>query len=363
MIIDASTQKEIIQSLSEKLRACYVFPEIAEQICARLHKHLEDGDYTDISEGEFLAYALTTHMQEVNHDEHLWVRWHAEPLPEDDGTLRNNREWQEERLLEARLDNFGFHKVERLPGNIGYIDIRLLHRAEWGGDAATAAMSFLANTSALIIDLRQCTGGYPAMIALVASYLFGEEPIHLSSIYWRDEDITQQYWTLPYLPGRRFGDIPVFVLTSKATFSGGEEFASILQTRKRATVIGDKTDGGSHPGASYRLHPHFEVFIPIGRATNPVTGGELEGAGVVPDICVPQEHAYLAAYHMALKAVLTRSGGSTAGPYQAIAREAQTALDNLESGKKICPRCGYPNPIHLARCKNCDESLNEEARQ
>ncbi len=337
MNIDPLLQKEIIQSLSEKLKAVYIFPDIAEQICARLQKHLEDGEYADITEGEFFALALTMHLQEVNHDEHLWVRWHSEPLPDDDDALRKNAQWQEERLLEARLDNFGFHKVERLPGNVGYLDIHYFHRAAWGGDTAASSMNLLANASVLIIDLRKCTGGYPAMISLVASYLFGEEPVHLSSIYWRDEDITQQYWTLPDIPGKRLANIPVYVLTSRATFSGGEEFASVLQTHKRAILIGEKTDGGAHPGTSYRLHPHFEVFIPIGRVINPVTGKDLEGIGVTPDIPVPQEHAFQAAYQMALEAVLASLSESSAGPCGALAKEAQTALSSLAANQKICP--------------------------
>ena len=329
VVIDPATHIEIIKSLSEKLQACYVYPDIAEKICIGLKQHYADGDYADITEGDLFALALTLHMQEVNHDEHLWVRWHPEPLPDDDEPLRHNQKWQEERMLEARLDNFGLHKLERLPGNIGYIDIRYFHRVTWGGDTAIAAMNFLRDASALIIDLRKCVGGYPAMICLMISYLFGEEPIHLSSIYWRDDDITQQYWTLPYLPGRRFGDIPVYVLTSQVTFSGGEEFASILQTRKRATVMGEKTDGGAHPGASYRLHPHLEVFIPIGCVINPVTGKSFEGVGVIPNISVPQEHAFPAAYNMALKAVLARLGEFSAGPYKDLAKEAQTALNHL----------------------------------
>lgn len=360
MVIDTTAHTEIIKSLSEKLRAYYVFPDIAEQICIRLQKHLENGDYADITEGKSFAFTLTSHMQEVNHDKHLWVRWHPDPLPDEEGALRQNQEWQDEQRLEARLDNFGLHKVERLPGNVGYIDIRYLHRPAWGGDTTIAAMNFLANASALIIDLRKCSGGYPAMIALLLSYLFGEEPLHLSSIYWRDDDITQQYWTLPYVPGKRFGNKPVYVLISRATFSGGEEFASILQTRKRATVMGDKTDGGSHPGASYRLHPHFEVFIPVGCTINPVTGKDIEGSGVTPDISVPQEHAFLAAYSMALKVVLASLSESPTGAFKALAKEAQTALKDLTSHHKICPQCGYQNALYMIRCKNCDELLLNE---
>ncbi len=329
--IDAAAQAEIIQSLIEKLKANYVFPEAAEQICARLQKGLENGEYREISEGEFFAYALTTHMQEVNHDEHLWVRWHAEALPEDEGPLRLNQAWQDERRLEARLDNYGLHKVERLLGNVGYIDIRYFHRPAWGGDTAVAAMSFLANAEALIIDLRQCLGGFPGMIALISSYLFGEEPVHLNSIYWRDEDITQQYWTLPYVPGMRFGDKPVYALISRVTFSGGEAFAHLLKTRQRATLVGEKTDGGAHAGASYRLHPHFEVFIPIGHTIDPLTSEDWEGTGITPDIPTPPDQALPVAYALALESVIARIGEPASGPFGQLLEEAQAALSALSS--------------------------------
>jgi C-terminal processing protease CtpA/Prc len=170
------------------------------------------------------------------------------------------------------------------------------------------------------------------MIALISSYLFGEEPLHLSSIYWRDEDITQQYWTLPYVPGKRFGDKPVYVLISKVTFSGGELLATILKDRQRATLLGDPTDGGAHAGASYRLHAHFEVFLPIGRTINPLAGSNWEGQGVTPHISVPQEQAFKAAYQLALKSILANLGEAPCGPFTVLAGEAQSALKGLAEG-------------------------------
>ena len=326
VVIDSTTHTELVRSLSEKLKACYIFPDIAEEICTRLQKHHADGEYADITDGEFLAFALTMHLQEVNHDEHLWVRWHPEPLPDDDRPLRYNPEWVAERQQEARLGNYGLHKVERLPGNVGYLDIHYFHRPAWGGDTAVAAMNFLANVNALIIDLRKCTGGYPGMVALISSYLFGEESVHLGSIYWREEDVTQQYWTLPYVPGKRFADKPVYILTSKTTFSAGEGFAYDMRSRQRATLIGEKTDGGAHPGASYRLHSHFEVFIPVGRAINPISEANWEGSGVTPDVLVPQEQAFKVAYNMALQSVIAGLGEAPSGALKALAEEAQAAL-------------------------------------
>ena len=221
-MIETAIKVEVIRCLSEKLRAYYIFPDVAEKICVCLKKHLEDGDYDDIDEGEFFAYALTTHMQEMCQDEHLWVKWHSEPLPDGEEALRLSKEWREEQQLQAKLNNYGFHKVERMAGNVGYVDIRLFHRSSWGGDIAVAAMNFLANMDAVIIDLRRCSGGYPGMVSLVSSYLLGEEPELLGSIYWRDDDVTQQYWTLPYVPGQRLENKPLFILVSKETFSAGE---------------------------------------------------------------------------------------------------------------------------------------------
>jgi hypothetical protein len=328
--IDSTTQAEVIQSLSEKLIAYYVFPDIAEQIGEKLAVYLESEAYADITEGEFFAYALTTHMQEVNQDEHLWVRWHPDPLPGNEGTLRHNKAWVDEQRFSAKLDNFGLHKIERLPGNVGYIDIRFFQRPSLGGDTTVAAMNFLANSSALIIDLRKCPGGFPGMSALISSYLFGEEPVQLSSIFWRDDDVTQQYWTLPFVPGQRFGDIPVFVLISRDTFSGGEGFAYDLQSHQRATILGEATDGGTNPGTSYRLHPHIEAFIPVGRAINPITNDNWEKSGVIPDITVSQDQTFEVAYKLALESVIVDTSEELSPPFRKLLVEAKAALDRFE---------------------------------
>jgi len=325
--IDETTQTEIIQTLSEKLKAFYIFPNVAEQICQRLQKRLAAGEFADIAEGDLFALALTEQLQAVNHDEHLWVRWYPDPLPDHDGSLLQNEERLAQLRQRAKLDNYGIYKVERLPGNVGYLDIRYFYRSSWGsGDTAVSAMNFLANTNALIFDLRQCRGGNPGMVALMSSYLFDGEPIHLNSLYWREEDFTQQYWTLPYVPGKRFSDIPVYVLISSDTFSAGEEFAYNLQTRQRATLIGDKTGGGAHPGSPYRLHPHFEAFIPVGRAINPITNENWEGRGVIPDIPAVQEQALGVAHRMALETVIESIGEPEPGPLKRLLEESQAAL-------------------------------------
>lgn len=329
--IDPSTQEEIIKQLSEKLKSCYIFPDVAEKICLHLQERLQDGEYAGICEGNLFALALTMSLQEVNQDEHLWVKWHGEELPTDNEPLHLNTAWQEKQRQQAMLDNYGIHKLERYPGNVGYIGLHKLYRPEWAGEHITSAMNFLCQANALIIDLRKCTGGYPGMLALICSYLFREEPVLLTSIYWRDEDITQQYWTLPHVPGKRFIDNPVYILTSRETFSAGEMLAIILQSHKRATIIGEATDGGMNPGSSYRIHAHFEAFIPIGRSIDPATGTSYVNGGVIPDISVPHRQSFNIAYKLALVAILKgldRPGNDSEGKFKV---EVLMALEDMEN--------------------------------
>jgi len=328
-MIDTENHTKVIRILSEKLRAYYIFPDVAEKICECLQMHLDSGDYDDITEGEFLAYALTTHMQEISQDEHLWVKWHLESLPNEE-TLRLSKTWVEAQQLQAKINNYGFYRVERLAGNIGYVDIRYFHRPSWGGDIAVATMNFLTNMSAIIIDLRKCSGGYQGMISLISSYFLGREPVHLSDIYWRDDDTTNHYWTLPYVPGQTLEDKPLYLLVSKETFSAGEGFAYDMQARKRALIIGEQTDGGAHPGASYRLDEHFEAFIPIGRPTHPITKQNWEGIGIIPDIQTLSEKALTVAHKMALTSTIESLSNSTLEPFMALLAEAQEAYKELE---------------------------------
>jgi C-terminal processing protease CtpA/Prc len=330
-LLDPGEKSQIVLDLIAKLKEKYIFPDVAEQVGKDLQQRLGAGEYDDLSEGEFFAYALTQHMQEISKDEHLWLRWHPEPLPEHDGSLLQNEVKLAELKQGARLKNYGIFKAERLPGNVGYLDIRYFYRPSWGsGDTAVAALNFLANTDALIVDVRQCQGGNPGMVALVTSYLFNGEPVHLNSLYWRDEDLTQQYWTLPYVPGKRLSEIPIYILTSAVTFSAGEEFAYNLKVLERATLVGETTSGGAHPGSPFKLHPHFEVFVPLGRAINPVTKENWEGVGVAPDINTSTDQAYFVAYQLALESILEKYKESPARPQERLLKEIGDAIDSLQ---------------------------------
>ncbi|MCC6396373.1 MAG: hypothetical protein IT282_05100 [Bacteroidetes bacterium] len=304
--IDRKVQSIIIDSVSFALREEYIFADVAGKMEGLLRKNLKDGKYTEITDPGVFLEKLSEELRSVSHDKHLHVRYLAPGAEREEAAV--SPEVQKQRRLERlRARNFGFQKVEILPGNIGYLDFRFFAPAGDGGPTAIAAMNFMAHTDALIFDLRQNGGGEPSMIQLISSYLF-EEPIHLNSFYIRKGDSTQQFWTHAFVEGPRMAAIPVYVLTSSFTFSGAEEFSYNLKNLKRGTIIGETTGGGAHP-VNERVFRGLNVvvYVPYGRAINPVTGTNWEGVGVEPDLKVSADRALLVARAEAFKALIAKA--------------------------------------------------------
>jgi C-terminal processing protease CtpA/Prc len=210
-----------------------------------------------------------------------------------------------------KAQNFGVERIERLPFNIGYLNLRAFAPAAEAAPTIAAAMSVLAHTDTLIIDLRKNGGGDPSTVALLASYLF-DERTRLNDIYFRDGDRTEQMWSSDFVPGTRYGkDKDVYILTSKHTFSAAEDFSYALKNLKRATVVGESTGGGAHPGAMVRLNPHFAMFVPNGRSISTVTKTDWEGVGVTPAVSVRAEDAMKVAQVAALKKIAAGEKSAT----------------------------------------------------
>ncbi|MBP1658265.1 MAG: peptidase [Bacteroidetes bacterium] len=304
--LDPRSQADIVDSVSAALTAEYVFPEVAAKMNALLRKNLKLGAYEKLTNPDDFAAKITEDLQSISHDKHLNVRY-IPPGTQRDEVKLSPEERRRVQLAQQQARNFGFQKVEVLPGNIGYIDFRYFAEAKDGGPTAIAAMNFLAYTDALIFDLRRNGGGNPSMIQLISSYLF-EESVHLNSFYLRKGDSTQQFWTQECVEGPKMTGIPVYVLTSSSTFSGAEEFSYNLKNLKRGTIVGETTGGGAHP-VNLREFPvlNISMAVPYGRAINPITGTNWEGVGVQPDITASASKALTVARAEALKELIRRT--------------------------------------------------------
>ena len=303
--IDAATRTKVIDGILKRLNDSYVFPEIAKKMETSIRERLDKKEYDQITSAKEFAKKLTEDLQAVSKDKHLRVRYSHRPIPERGPRREPTAEEREERKRELNWMNHGFTKVERLRGNLGYLEFLNFADEELGAETVAAAMNFVNGTDALIIDMRSNGGGNPAMVALVCSYLFGPEPVHLNDLYWREGNRTDEFWTRKEVAGKRYLNKDVYVLTSKRTFSGAEEFSYNLKNLKRATIVGETTGGGAHPGGGFRISENFGMFVPTGRAISPITKTNWEGTGVTPDVAVPAEQALVVARLMALKKSLT----------------------------------------------------------
>jgi len=322
--------REIVTKALELLRANYVFPEQAGQAATAIEARLEAGEYDDLDEIT-LTERLTRDLQEITGDRHLRVvlGGGAGPRRQRIGEPEEPKDHEARRLAMrriGRLDNFGIRQVERLDGNVGYLDVRRVAVPANAGPAIGAAMELVAGTYALIIDLRHNGGGAPEGVVFWCSYLLDERPTHLNDIFHADTGETRQFWALPYVPGTRYLDRPVYVLTSGHTFSGGEDFAYTLQALGRATVVGETTGGGAHPTRGFPISAAVHIGIPFARSVNPVTGTNWQGTGVVPDVPADAERAYDVAYARALEKVLAMDDMPPP-----IADEAREALAGLQA--------------------------------
>lgn len=312
--LDDAKRQKAIDAISDRLTDYYVYPDVAAHMVQAIHDHQKHGDYRSITDGNEFADALASDLRAVSHDQHLHVSYDPFTVPGESGSSAGPR--QPDPAEEARFrsmlerENCTFSRLEVLDHNIGYIKFGAFPPPDICGPTVVAAMNFLAHTDALIFDLRENHGGDPNMVDFMVSYLF-RQSTHVNDLTNRHDNETHQYWTLPWVPGPRLVDQPVYVLTSHQTFSGGEEFTFDLQTQKRATIVGETTGGGAHPVRGLSAGDHFSIGVPFGRPVNPLTHGDWEGKGVEPDVKVSADGALATAQKLAADKLATKDKPTT----------------------------------------------------
>jgi C-terminal processing protease CtpA/Prc len=272
--------REVVQTVAGLVSARYVFPDVAQRVAAHLRRQLDSGAYATHNPSEF-ATRLTDDLRQASGDLHLRVRHEPEPhVPEAPGvTVRE----QNDRAAHCRAMGFGIASVQRVAGNVAVLDIRELVEPELSGPAYEAALMSVADASALVIDLRHCVGGDPATVALVCSALV-DRRTPLSSIVPRSAPV-EEFWADPAPHALSFGGCkPLLLAVAGFSFSGAEMLAYDLQAMGRAVVGGEPPGGGANPCNVHWPSPHFSLLLPEASARNPVTGGNWEGCGVVPDV-------------------------------------------------------------------------------
>lgn len=306
-VIDSQLRQRLVDNIIRELQAKYVAPEKVKEITSYLRTKLQSGAYDNTKAAPELALALTNDLRTSAKDLHLLVAYNpaleralksaptlpSAELPELPPTP--------EQLAKQRQSNYDFRKLEILSGNVGYLELRSFVDLNQSKDTAVAAMNFLANTDAVIIDLRHNPGGFINLEIFLASYFYGIDTVELLSRYHREGDVTIREWTLRDVPGKRLQYSDLYILTSRESGSAAEGFSFILQQRQRAKIIGEQTSGAGYGNKEFPIGDGFVFYISTFRQFDPRTGRGWQEVGVKPDIAVPSERALSVAHFEAVK--------------------------------------------------------------
>ena len=291
--IDTVERQRVINAAIANLKQHYFDKDIAQQTADALLAHQKRGDDDAAKDNAAFANLLTTQMREASHDMHLVVEYSQRPLPA--GPPVQTPE-DLARFRKAMLQqNCMIRKADVLPHDIGYLKLDFFPDTSVCGSEMRSAMASLNHADAIIVDLRDNTGGFPDAVSLIAGYFFD----HPEYMYGPRGAPTVDSWTRSPIPGNELADKPVYVLTSASTWSGAEQFSYDFKMLKRATLVGETTRGGAHAGVFHRFDDHFGIGIPEEKAINPFGKADWEGVGVEPDIKVKAADALETAVKLA----------------------------------------------------------------
>lgn len=294
--IDSNARRDVVARLSEALRDNYVFPDVGEKAAGKISASLSAGDYDSLSDPSSFAARLSADVAAVAHDKHLRITSMDAPPPSAPGPAGD-----------MPRSEAGVVRADKLAGDVGYIEVIGFPPLAAFKPTIDKAMLALKGSRALIIDDRRNGGGSPDAVDYLVSFLVPpNRPIDINDIVSREpktNNFKRESYSSQPTPVS-FATIPVYVLTSKNTFSGGEEFAYDVQTHKLGKIVGEVTGGGANPTGPVDLGHGIMASIPWGRAENPITKTNWEGRGVQPDVPISAQNA--------LKFALQTLGGKPA---------------------------------------------------
>lgn len=293
--VDDATRERLVADVIHELEQKFVFPERVAKKLPSLIGRWSSPPFSTLGSASEIVRAINADLTDAFHDGHLMLMpGRAEDMP---AAMLDSRDPTAAQLAqmdkEEAITRYGDIDAKVLDGNIGYFGLTHFPDVHLAGlpRAIADAMKRVRDTRGLIIDLRWNGGGDGETVAHIMAYLLDKRVLLLNE-YDRVTNKHNEHWTPATVPGPRYGARrPVWVLTSRNTFSGGEELAYDVQTLKRGRLIGETTGGGAHHNQMVRVGGHFVLSVPTGTVESPVTHTSWEAVGVKPDVAVAADRA------------------------------------------------------------------------
>jgi len=312
--LDAPARTEIVDTIANQFEHLYVDADTGHLIAEHLRRRAAQGAYNAAADPDQFAQLLSADLRAINDDHHLFVRYSPEfpgrrVGPEGVSYRDPDPPPTPAELERDRLAHYLLGKVDILPGNIGYLEMRGFSGMPASRDVLVAALRYLESTDAIIIDLRQNGGGDGDMSNFLISHFTGPDSVLSLRVLDRSTHDTIDRWTKATVPGPRRPQVPLYVLTSRASASAAEDFAFVLHNLGRATLVGERTYGAGHNNVFVDSGHGFLTSISLTRVMDPRTGREWERVGVQPDVVVDEQQAPLVAQIMAIELLTRRATG------------------------------------------------------
>ena len=302
------TPRDVVDHIATLIENNYFAADRAADIAKSLRESAASGQFDRLKDPRDLAATLTSRLEPLDH--HFLVTWSPpEPSPGSHHFTEDSGPSMSFDAL-ARRNAYGFHRVEMLPGAIGYLDITTFadfsfsNPKEPARKAADAALALVSTADAIVIDLRNNGGGSPNMVGYLVSAFVPPGADIYNTFHHRDRTESErpkEPYPTPLL------SVPLYILVSGRTASAAESTAYTLQAAKRAVVVGEPSGGAANPGGEFPAGDGFFVFVSTSSTVNPITGTNWESAGVKPDVPADPDKALERAEILALETVLARN--------------------------------------------------------
>ena len=356
---DALATSDIVEALTRRISDFYVLPDSADRINAAINARFHAGAYDSLRTRAELARALTYDLRDISDDAHFGVLYDttlfsgvAPMLAELNGPgsreymrsilggqVENGPEMPAAQVEIDRRQNYYLTAAEVLPGNVGFLKLDRMPELQSAKATVDAAMAFLSNTDAFILDVRGNPGGVGGFIPYLMSYFLPADSIALYSRAYDGVGITEVFSTYRTLPGRRLDSVPLFVLMDQRSGSAARNLAYTLQNLGRALLVGAATgetgNRGAHSAGVLPLADGLVALVPIGRVINARTGSNWRDTGVQPDIQTNPDDAKSVAHRRALEALTEQVDDPAAAAELQRALAALDALDAVDADDAI----------------------------